>query len=866
MPNAHLPRPQRMPVKTHRVLGPTVTVVGAGVAGLSAAHELIERGFRVQVVEAAQRPEAPGEAAVGGMARTQYGRVPVALAPHFSRKTRAPMLTTAAPFVLTQSLRFAPDEATSPHLEHVITAVVADLLALAGQVKSGLVPRFIDGLEVLGHADADENRRFALGQARADAVAEALRAALEASADELLQALTVTATSAGDLLPVAPSATAAARAANARVDFQVADHLLPGEHGYRFFPSFYRHIFDTMQRTPLLDANGRETGKTAFDNLVATSTQALSLDDDRRAPADFSRRKFKSFEEFREQLTNLKAQLGFRYADVAQYYLKMLRYVTTSPARRTAEYEKLSWWEFLEQGPAGSKLLYTPKFAAAAKAAPQALVAMKAEVADARTQGTITVQLTLDQGTDGTHTDCTLNGPTTEAWLLPWRRYLIRQGVQFFVGELQNLQPSAHGVTAHFAQVPVASTGDTDVAHCVFDADPAYFLLALDPQALQRVTAPLQPAVDADSDIAKLAALNLAAPVTPKDADYDQLLQHFAGVQFYFANDIKFVNGHVYFPDSEWGLSAISQLQFWQHRRNADDGLLGQLSVDIGNCLAKSRHLGKSVLQCSPDEIAQECWRQIQRSLQGPGRAHDGGEDEWVALPDPVYYHVDDNLVFKRTAAGKAKLQHNHTPFLINIAGSWAARPGDPHGYQVALSQVVMAGNAMRTWTRMSTMEASNESARHAVNAILRHLHAHGPAKDHRGRTRKFALVAGDLCATWNPEDHEVADLLPLRRLDEKLLKEGLPHLFDLLNLDALPQFYQHLPEGRNLDELGDAIHSAIFKAFPELGKHQAKWLEVKATLVKNSEVWRAQQVKSAESLAGLSGVVLKTLEEIAKL
>lgn len=32
---------------------------------------------------------------------------------------------------------------------------------------------------------------------------------------------------------------------------------LPGEHGFRFFPGFYRHITDTMKRTPL---RGTPTG------------------------------------------------------------------------------------------------------------------------------------------------------------------------------------------------------------------------------------------------------------------------------------------------------------------------------------------------------------------------------------------------------------------------------------------------------------------------------------------------------------------------------------------------------------------------------------------------------------------------------
>ena len=43
----------------------------------------------------------------------------------------------------------------------------------------------------------------------------------------------------------------------------------PGEHGFRFFPGFYKHLPDTMKRIPFANqANG------VFDNLVA-STQFL---------------------------------------------------------------------------------------------------------------------------------------------------------------------------------------------------------------------------------------------------------------------------------------------------------------------------------------------------------------------------------------------------------------------------------------------------------------------------------------------------------------------------------------------------------------------------------------------------------------
>ena len=44
-------------------------------------------------------------------------------------------------------------------------------------------------------------------------------------------------------------------------NLQEPDKYLPGEHGFRFFPGFYKHVTATMLDIPFVDENGKKTGK-----------------------------------------------------------------------------------------------------------------------------------------------------------------------------------------------------------------------------------------------------------------------------------------------------------------------------------------------------------------------------------------------------------------------------------------------------------------------------------------------------------------------------------------------------------------------------------------------------------------------------
>lgn len=54
------------------------------------------------------------------------------------------------------------------------------------------------------------------------------------------------------------------------------DKYLPGEHGFRFFPGFYKHVTDTMKRIPFKSSNGAMNKNGVFDNLTHTTQIELT--------------------------------------------------------------------------------------------------------------------------------------------------------------------------------------------------------------------------------------------------------------------------------------------------------------------------------------------------------------------------------------------------------------------------------------------------------------------------------------------------------------------------------------------------------------------------------------------------------------
>lgn len=196
---------------------------------------------------------------------------------------------------------------------------------------------------------------------------------------------------------------------------------LPGEHGFRFFPGWYRHLPDTMKRIPY-----RGDGKTVFDNLVPADMALFASYD--REPV----RAMVKFPSNWQELRRLAAfpeeilRLGLTAEDLSFFLGKMFTFLTSSEERRLAEFETQSWWDFMEadrQSKAFRDYLVV--------GATRNLVAARPQEASAYTIAKMVLQTTFDAARPDRTIDRILNGPTNEVWIDPWVAHLRAQGVVF---------------------------------------------------------------------------------------------------------------------------------------------------------------------------------------------------------------------------------------------------------------------------------------------------------------------------------------------------------------------------------------------------------------------------------------------------
>ncbi|RED96981.1 FAD-dependent oxidoreductase [Marinoscillum furvescens] len=120
---------------------------------------------------------------------------------------------------------------------------------------------------------------------------------------------------------------------------------LPGEHGFRFFPGFYRHIIDTMERIPMTDDADHK--KNTADNLVEAPKMMLTRvgKEPIQLPTGFP----DGPEDIRLIIDAIfNTDTGLKPGESKVILSKLWQLMTSSRARRFGEYEHIGWWDFCE--------------------------------------------------------------------------------------------------------------------------------------------------------------------------------------------------------------------------------------------------------------------------------------------------------------------------------------------------------------------------------------------------------------------------------------------------------------------------------------------------------------------------------------
>jgi uncharacterized protein with NAD-binding domain and iron-sulfur cluster len=492
---------------------------------------------------------------------------------------------------------------------------------------------------------------------------------------------------------------------------------LPGEHGFRFFPGFYKHVVDTMARIPY------RSGSVAQNLVDASEVSIASFDRPPFAlPARFPRTTSDLRLDVFAIIAALSGRVGVPLDEGFFFATKMWQFLTSCSERRLLEYEQANWWDFIEAGSRSDA--YRKYFG---NGITRSLVAAKAQRASAKTIGDIFMQIVFDILRPGVSADRLLNGPTNDVWLDPWLAYLRDRGVVYHQDTVVRAITCRNGlvnsVTVESGGVTRSVSGD-------------YFIGAL---PVERMVELLNPDLLAlDPSLNNLHALS-------------KCVEWMNGIQYFLTEDVPLAMGHVIYVDSPWALTSVSQAQFWDSfdlTSYGDGSVKGILSVDISDWDVNGLN-GKQARHCTRQEIALETWDQLKKSVNvGRELLRDDQLHSWFLDPDIGELEAYDTA---RPGGPRQRVNTNSEPLLVNYVDTWRLRPEAV----TRIPNFFLASDYVRTFTDLATMEAANEAARRAVNGILR-----------------AARADTVPCDVWNLHEPEV--FLPFRAYDRVRYQQGL--------------------------------------------------------------------------------------------
>jgi len=493
---------------------------------------------------------------------------------------------------------------------------------------------------------------------------------------------------------------------------------LPGEHGFRFFPGFYRHVTDTMKRIPFKDKDGKI--KSVFDNLTPTSRIMISSYEGEPIVTGAS---------FPRNLSDWKliwkdmhgVNSGLSKEEIDFFAHRVWQLMTSSETRSSEEYEKLGWWEYLQADRFSERYIHL-----LVQGLTRTLVAARAEEASTKTGGGTFLQLVYCMLDPSRQTDRVLNGPTNDKWLSPWKTYLKEKGVVFHMDATCTKLNLGKGTQIVDAEVLIGGVKEN------IKGD--YFILST---PVERAAAII------DEPLLKLEPRFNYIKKLSKSVSWMN------GIQYYLTEDIVINKGHVIYCDTQWATTSISQVQFWKNYSLKDRGngkVKGVLSVDISDWFSNGLNGSKPADESTRKEVAEQVWEQLKKSLNRNGKKilKDEMLVDWYLDRD-----IEQNASIKDE---KSNLLSNREPLLVNSTNSWCLRPNPPSN----VTNLFLASDYVRTFTDLATMEGANEAARRAVNCLL-----------------EMDNSTAKLCKIWPLSSPKI--FKPLKWYDKKKWDKGLP-------------------------------------------------------------------------------------------